>query len=277
MRALEWSKSYVFYAIAYGLSSLILPLGVQFLVNNLALSGIFFNTISFLVLISLGLVISQIIRHSQVILIEFLQREVFIKEMKRWNDFNNMKYSHYYFEVLNVLKSFSKSYASLIEMALVMVFGISTIIIFHPAFIVLAIIIVFTIHQIYSSSDLAIKSSILESNEKYKIYDKIASGDGINDENINLYLSSRDNHFYFTRRNSFKISLLAILVQIILLGLGCYLIFTNQLSVGQLVSAELIISGITVSLLKLPQTLESVYDYETSQYKIAGVMKGSHE
>jgi ABC-type bacteriocin/lantibiotic exporter with double-glycine peptidase domain len=56
--------------------------------------------------------------------------------------------------------------------------------------------------------------------------------------------------------------------------MGCYLIVNNQLSVGQLVSAELIISGIFVSLVKLPQTLESIYDYETSQYKISGAMKG---
>ncbi len=129
MRSLKSNKSYIFYSIAYGLSSLILPFGIQFLVNNLALSGIWLNTVSFLVLIGLGLVISQIVRHSQVILIEFLEREVFIEEMRKWKNFNNEKYAHYYFEVINVLKAFSKSYTSLIEIALVMTFGISTIII----------------------------------------------------------------------------------------------------------------------------------------------------
>ena len=276
MRTLRWNKIYILYSIFYGLSSLVLPLGIQFLVNNLALSGIWLNTVSFLILIGAGLVISQIIRHSQVILIEFLQREIFIQEMLKWKKFNNKEYSHYYFEVLNVLKAFSKSYTSLIEMTLVMAFGIATIIIFHPSFIILAIIIGFTVYQIYKSSENAIKNSILESNEKYHIYNEVVLGKGVSDESIDQYLGARDGHFSFTRRNSFKISLLTIFIQVILLGMGCYLIIKNQLSVGQLVSAELIISGIFVSLVKLPQTLESVYDYETSQYKIAGAMKGHH-
>jgi ABC-type protease/lipase transport system fused ATPase/permease subunit len=276
MRSLKSNKSYIFYSIAYGLSSLILPFGIQFLVNNLALSGIWLNTVSFLVLIGLGLVISQIVRHSQVILIEFLEREVFIEEMRKWKNFNNEKYAHYYFEVINVLKAFSKSYTSLIEIALVMTFGISTIIIFHPAFIILAFIIGLTVYQIYKSSEYAIKTSIQESNEKYHIYDQVVLGKGVSDEGIDKYLSARDVHFSFTRKNSFKISVLTIFIQVILLGIGCYLILNNQLSVGQLVSAELIISGIFVSLVKLPKTLESVYDYETSQYKIAGAMKGHH-
>ena len=143
-------------------------------------------------------------------------------------------------------------------------------------FIILAFIIGLTVYQIYKSSEYAIKTSIQESNEKYHIYDQVVLGKGVSDEGIDKYLSARDVHFSFTRKNSFKISVLTIFIQVILLGIGCYLILNNQLSVGQLVSAELIISGIFVSLVKLPKTLESVYDYETSQYKIAGAMKGHH-
>ncbi len=65
------------------------------------------------------------------------------------------------------------------------------------------------------------------------------------------------------------VSALTIFGQIFVLGIGCYLIQVNQLSVGQLVSAEIIISGIFMSFAKLPTTLESLYDFETSQYKIS--------
>ena len=112
MRSLKSNKSYIFYSIAYGLSSLILPFGIQFLVNNLALSGIWLNTVSFLVLIGLGLVISQIVRHSQVILIEFLEREVFIEGMRKWKNFNNEKYAQYLeAELFQQLSFFSKASA----------------------------------------------------------------------------------------------------------------------------------------------------------------------
>jgi ABC-type bacteriocin/lantibiotic exporter with double-glycine peptidase domain len=61
---------------------------------------------------------------------------------------------------------------------------------------------------------------------------------------------------------------LFILCQISLLGGGTWLVQSQQLSIGQLVSAEIILSGIMVSLNKLPTALEGLYDYETSIYKL---------
>ena len=110
--------------------------------------------------------------------------------------------------------------------------------------------------------------SIKESDEKYKLYDVVHSERQIQETDLQSFLEARDGHFSFVRRNSFIISALVVVVQTILLSVGCYLIKINQLSVGQLVSAEIIISGIFIPLSKLPLTLEAVYDYETSKYKI---------
>lgn len=274
IKVLRSHKPYVYYSLAYGLSTLIVPLGVQFLVNNLALSGLWLNISAFIIFIVIGLGISQVIKHSQVIIVESLQREIFCIETEQWKKFSQREYSHYYFEVMNLLKSFSKSYSNLIELALVIVFGLTTIVMFHPMFLPLAIIIVLTIIQIYKSSSPALSSSIKESDQKYKLYDIIHSGRGIEEKDLCNYLEARDGHFKFIRMNSFKISALVVIVQAILLALGCYLIKINQLSVGQLVSAEIIISGIFIPLSKLPLTLEAVYDYETSKYKISKALGG---
>jgi ABC-type protease/lipase transport system fused ATPase/permease subunit len=275
IKLLRSHRPYVYYSLAYGLSTLIVPLGVQFLVNNLALSGLWLNITAFIFFIVIGLIISQVIKHSQLIIVESLQREIFCIEMGHWKNFNRKQYSHYYFEVLNLLKSFSKSYSNLIELALVMIFGLSTIVVFHPMFIPIAILIIVTIAQIYKSSSTALVSSIKESDEKYKLYDIVHSDAQILETDLKGFLEARDTHFSFIRKNSFKISTLIVIVQAILLSVGCYLIKMNQLSVGQLVSAEIIISGIFIPLSKLPLTLEAVYDYETSKYKIAKAM-GSH-
>ena len=272
IRLLGFHKTYVYYSLAYGLSTLIVPLGVQFLVNNLALSGLWLNISAFIIFIVAGLIISQVIKHSQLIIVESLQRDIFRIEIEQWKTFNQKEYSHYYFEVLNLLKAFSKSYSSLIELALVMVFGLSTIVMFHPMFLPIVVIIILTIFQIYRSSFSALSSSIKESNEKYKIYDVIHSDEQIQEKDLVSFLEARDTHFDFVRRNSVKISALVVIVQAILLSVGCYLIKINQLSVGQLVSAEIIIAGIFVSLSRLPYILEAVYDYETSKYKIAKAM-----
>lgn len=272
IRLLRSHKLYVYYSLAYGLSTLIVPLGIQFLVNSLALSGLWLNISAFIILIVIGLTVSQVIKHSQLIIVESLQREIFCLEMEQWKKFDRKEYSHYYFEVLNLLKSFSKSYSNLIELALLIVFGLSTIILFHPLFLPIALITFAVIFQIYKSSASALVSSIKESDEKYRLFDIVHSENQIQNADLKMFLEARNTHFNFVRRNSFKISLLVILVQAVLLTVGCYLIKINELSVGQLVSAEIIISGIFIPLSKLPLTLEAVYDYETSKFKISKAM-----
>lgn len=206
-------------------------------------------------------------------MIETIQREIFVHELSRWKDFKKLDYSHYYFEVPNLLKSFSKAYSHLIELSLLLVFGLTTIVLFHPVFLIVPLIIALMIYILFRTFRPAIETSIVESNEKYQIFDDIAEGTPISNDHVYSYLKARDNHFYFTKMNAIKVSSITILCQMLLLGFGSYLIQIDQLSVGQLVSAEIIVAGIFISLMKLPQTLESVFDYETSQYKITKAIK----
>lgn len=276
LRNLKSHKLYVYYAFAYGLSTLILPLGIQYLVNNLALSGLWLNITAFIIFILIGLIVSQVIRHSQMIILESLQREIFCLESNQWKQLQKKEYSYYYFEVFNLLKSFSKSYSSIIELSLVMIFGLFTVILFHPIFITVAIIIVLTIYTIYKSLNSALPSSIAESDLKYKLYSIVKSENNLTDSDFHSFLKIRNTHFEYIRKNSFKVSVLSVFTQTFVIATGCYLVRVNQLSVGQLVSAEIIISGIFISLSKLPQTLESIYDYETSKYKIKKALGVQH-
>jgi putative ABC transport system ATP-binding protein len=275
-KALRYKKKYIVYSLFYGLSTLVVPLGAQFLVNNLALSGIWLNMISFIILIGVGLAVSQLLRHSQVVLIEFTQREIFVNEIQRWKVFDDSEKSQYYFEIMDSMKSFAKAYASVIEISLVILFGLATILIFHPAFIFLVLIIILSLYYFYKLTLPAVRTSIAESNQKYEMFESILEGQGVSEEHIDQYLEAKSGHFRYIRRISFVVGFLTIFCQVIFLSLGCYLIQISQLSIGQLVSSEIILSGITMSLVKLPQTLESFYDFETSQYKIDKAMKGRH-
>jgi hypothetical protein len=174
-----------------------------------------------------------------------------------------------------LLKSFSKSFTHMVELSLIVIFGLVSIMMFHPFFLIPAGIIIFTIYLMIRTSIPAIKTSINESNEKYEFYQEITEGHFFDPERLTGYLLARDNHFRFIRRNSFYVSLTVVGIQLLVLGIGCYLIKIDQLSVGQLVSAEIIISGILLSLTKMPLTLEAVYDFETSHYKIEKVFEGS--
>ena len=209
IKALPLTKRYLLYAIAYGLSTLILPFGVQFLVNRLALSGILVNLVIFFLFLFFGLIFTQIVRHTQVILTESLQRSIYAREAPRWSGFLKPEKTHYFFEVHNLLKTFAKSFTHLVELSLIVIFGLTSILMFHPFFIIPAGLIVFTIYILIRTSGPAIKTSIKESDEKYHFYHEIAEGHSFQSDQLVGYLTARDNHFKFIRRYSFYVSLTA--------------------------------------------------------------------
>jgi putative ABC transport system ATP-binding protein len=139
---------------------------------------------------------------------------------------------------------------------------------FHPAFLILAIITGLTLYQIRESTKPAIESSIEESNQKYELFRLAKTATNIGPTEINNYLANRHEKFRFISSNTIKIFILFVVGQLLLLGGGSWLIHINQLSIGQLVSAEIIFSGITVSLNKLPSALEALYEFETNIYKL---------
>jgi putative ABC transport system ATP-binding protein len=105
------------------------------------------------------------------------------------------------------------------------------------------------------------------------MFDLVLSNKNITENCLEKYLTTRDLHFNFIKSITLKISILNSICHVSLLGLGIYLIEVDQLSIGQLIAAEIILSGILQSVSKLPTTLESLYDFETSVFKLKKALK----
>lgn len=266
-------KPYYVYAILFGLSSLVVPLGAQFLVNNLALSGIWVNVLSFMVIFAIGLILSNALGYYLVILKEFLQRELFIFETSKWLPGIESRGQKYFLESIHLLKSFATVFTHFVEVGLILIFGLITIILFHPAFLFLPLFFLFTLFLISRTTKQAIKTSITESDAKYEMFDLVLSNKNITENCLEKYLTTRDLHFNFIKSITLKISILNSICHVSLLGLGIYLIEVDQLSIGQLIAAEIILSGILQSVAKLPSTLESLFDFETSVFKLKKALK----
>lgn len=265
---LALNRKYIFYSIIYGLSTLILPLAIQFLVNNLALAGIWVNIVVFMIIIGAGLCLSLVIKYCQVVLVEFLKRELFVMTAQDWKENIKEKYRPYFIEKFFLMKTFTKSYTILVETALITIFGLLMIVIFHPAFIILPILIFAVLYQVNQSTRPAIEASIKLSDEKYFLFDNALHNILPDTPSVENYLVARDKRFRFIRVNTIKFSILYIVCQLLLLGGGAWMIETAQLSIGQLVSAEIILSNILLSMVKVPEALEGMYDFETSIYKM---------
>src|SRR5690606_36082573 len=59
----------------------------------------------------------------------------------------------------------------------------------------------------------------------------------------------------------------------VLLGLGGWLVIERELSIGQLVAAELVVTAVVASLSKLSSKLETVYDLVAASSKVWKVLK----
>lgn len=261
-------RRYVLIAVLYGLSTLIIPLATQFLVNSLALSSLLANTVIFLLLLLIFLTLSQILRYGQLILIEYIQREIFVKEAGYWKGKIKKDKSHYMLEIQTLMKSFSQAFGQLVEFSLSMFFGFLVIIALHPAYIPLTLITALVIALVFRTWDKALATSVDESTEKYLLVETKFQEKEISENELVDFLSARNRHFSYIKRATILIGSTFVLSQLYLLGIGIVLIESNQLSVGQLVSAEIILTGIMVSFAKLPKTMEALYDFETSKIKL---------
>lgn len=277
IKRLGLSRKYFIYSALYGITTLIVPLAVQFLVNNLALSGLWLNIISFMAIIAAGLSLSLLLNYCQIILNEFLQRELFFVESRKWKRVEDTGKRKYYIEVFFAIKSYSKAFTIIVDVSLTAIFGLLMMITFHPGFLILAILIIGTLYQIRMSTRPAVETAIKESDEKYNLFRMVLRNEIPHNPDINAYLKARDDHFWFIKRNSIKLAFLYMLCQLGLIGGGTYLVQAEQLSVGELVSAEIILSGIMFSLTKLPSALEGIYDYETSIFKLKRARGELHE
>jgi hypothetical protein len=211
---------------------------------------------------------AQLLRYGQLILLEFIQRELFVSKAEKWAGKIKREKSHYMLEIQTITKNFSLAYGQLVELGLAVLFGFFVIIIFHPIMLVLPCITGAAFWWIFKTWTSAVGTSVEESNVKYKLVDMKFQEKLLEDSDLAVFLKARDAHFSFIKRATVTVSVAFVLSHLFLLGSGILLIEFSQLSIGQLVSAEIILTGIMVSVTKLPKTMEALYDIETSEIKI---------
>jgi ABC-type bacteriocin/lantibiotic exporter with double-glycine peptidase domain len=83
------------------------------------------------------------------------------------------------------------------------------------------------------------------------------------------YLRARRSHFLILIRQIVMVLILQVIATTTLLGLGGFLVLNEQLTVGQLVAAELIVAMIVASFAKLGKHLEGWYDLLASIDKLS--------
>jgi ABC-type bacteriocin/lantibiotic exporter with double-glycine peptidase domain len=88
------------------------------------------------------------------------------------------------------------------------------------------------------------------------------------DELSDRYISARKRHFSIIWRQTLFALLLEAVASTVLLGLGGWLVINRQLTLGQLVASELIVTLVLVALSKIGKYVEIFYDLQATLDKL---------
>jgi ABC-type bacteriocin/lantibiotic exporter with double-glycine peptidase domain len=287
------------YQVAVGILSLTIPIGVQAVVNTIAFTQLMQPVIFISLAVLTGQIMGAVLRVIQVIMVEKLQRRLFsyigmelafrLPRMSRQVETRLPEMVNRFFDIVTVQKSVSSLIMEGFSLFLQMIIGLLLLAFYHPILLafdfVLVVCILFILFVLGRG---AVKTSVKESKEKYRVaawLEEISSKrvtfssksarffalERANDF-VGEYLTAREFHFKIVLRQVVGFLSLQAFANTALLFIGVWLITKNQLSIGQLVAAEIVVSTVLYSMARFQKHLESYYDLLAALDKISAVM-----
>ncbi|MFO0676567.1 MAG: ABC transporter ATP-binding protein [Polyangiaceae bacterium] len=291
----------VVYAVAIGLVSLAVPVAAQALVSNVAFTALLQPLVVLSALVLVGLVAAGILRALQYRVVETLQQRFMVRftreavlrlahadvtdfEARGGRDLVNR-----FFDFPLVQKAAA---TLLIDgLSVVLQGGVSLVLLafYHPALLAFDVVLLGLIAFIlFGLGRDGVVTAVKESKSKYATaawLESMAASirtfkgpDGAHfavakaDTLARDYVLARKKHFGIVFRQIVASYTLQAVATAALLGLGGYLVIQGQLTLGQLVAAELIVTGVLTSVAKFGKYLESYYDLAASIDKVGAVV-----
>jgi len=287
----EWSDIWIVMVFAFivGLLTLATPIAVEALVNTVAF-GRFVQPIFVLALILLTfLSFSAALRGLQTYVVELVQRRLFARvagdlafrlpraQTEATDGVYLPELTNRFFDIVTVQKVAASLLLDGIGLILSAVIGMAVLAFYHPWLlgfdVVMMALIAFIIFVLGRG---AVASAIKESKNKYYMAAwlediarcpttfRTSGGTDLalerTDRLVHEYLEARKKHFRILMRQIlFALGLQAV-ASTALLGIGGWLVVDGQLTLGQLVAAELIVTVIVRAFAKIGKHMESFYD-----------------
>lgn len=285
------------YALVIGLFTLTTPLAVQAVVNTITFGTVLQPLIVLTLVLGVGLSVSGVLRVFQSYVVEFIQRRMFVVTVTDLShrlprvhvSAHEARYTpelvNRFFDIVTVQKAASSLLLDALGLVLQTVIGLIVLAFYHPMLLAFDILLVTAMaFVILVLGKKAIKTSLEESNNKYAVASwletlvrnassfKSRQGNEVAATRANTlalsYLEARGDHYKIVLRQLIGVILIQALFSAALLGLGGYLVLKGQLTIGQLVAAELIVTSIVANLVKFGKHFETFYDLSAGVYKI---------
>ena len=270
-------RAMLIFATASSFLVLSIPFLIQTLIQQYTLLVFQQSTIFLVFSIGLFLVGITVMRVLQMHLSEYLQRRLFLKAIEDTKNYASKSHEskksiskkklNYIFESVSLQKSiiplFFDGFTFLLQSALVMIL----ISIYHPFFVIYCVGLVSAFYWVtIVMGKKTLYLAILESNKKYQLIEELQASSLERPGDINVeaevleYFNLREQKYANYMRQSIGLFIIKILAATLLLIVGGVLVFQNQMTIGQLIASELIVTSLLISLFKFSNILDYYYD-----------------
>lgn len=288
------------YSIAIGIFTLIIPISAQSLVNIVSYGAIVQPVVVLAIIIFILLTASSIFRIMLVIIVEVIQQKIFTLialniakhlthiSMSAYCKIQGTGLTNYFFEIITIQKAIAKLILYSIEMVMLILLSMTLLAFYHPILFAFdCILIVALLITFYFPFKRSVLSAVDESTAKHKVaawLDEISFYPTLfrfqqtdsfalseTDKHILSYLKYRYAHFKNILFHHIGANIIYVLSTTSLLVIGGYLVIKQQLTLGQLVATEILLSLIVSNLIKLSSHFENLYDLIAASNKIGTI------
>ncbi|WP_033920483.1 ABC transporter transmembrane domain-containing protein [Sphingomonas sp. 37zxx] len=283
----------IVYGIAISLLSLATPISVQLLINSVANTALPAPLFTLAGILFLLLTIAGVLSALRIHLMAVFERRLFARmvaeitlravhaqnpffaDARRGDLFNR------YFDLITVQKAVPSLLIGGFTIVLQGAVGLIVTSFYHPFFLAFNGVLVFTlfvIWQVWASG--AVRSAVGMSHAKHQTahwLESVGGSNGFYKSSRHLdfamdrseamtatYVNAHRRHFRYTFAQTLCLLFTYAFASATLLALGGWLIIQGELSIGQLVAAELILSGVFYGIAQFGTYLESLYDLAAS-------------
>ncbi|NNE01063.1 MAG: ATP-binding cassette domain-containing protein, partial [Pirellulaceae bacterium] len=287
----------VLFAFVAGILTLATPLAVESLVNVVSW-GTYVQpliVLGLILLICLG--IAGVLRVLQTVVVELIQRRQFVRIVSdlshRFPRANQDALSGKYprelanrvFDIMTIQKSTAVLLLDGVSVVLTTVLGLVLLAFYHPFLLGFDIVLLMSMISItWILGGGGIRTAIEESKTKYKVahwlQDVIASptafktggGESLAIQRANVltaeYITARRRQFRVVLRQVAFAITLQVIASTAVLALGGWLVIDRQLTLGQLVASELVVTVVVGAFAKAGKSLEKFYDLMAGMDKV---------
>jgi ABC-type bacteriocin/lantibiotic exporter with double-glycine peptidase domain len=296
---LEWGDVFTLlaFALGVGLLSLVAPAAIEALVNTVAFGILLWPVFVLALVMFTLLLVSAVLRAMQTYVAECLQRRLFVRTALGFADrlartgiasfdgADRADVVNRFFEVSSGQKSVATLLVEGVGIIMMTLVGLIVLAFYHPYLLTFALVMAgAVVFMLVVLGIGGVRTSIAESYAKFDVaawLEEVArcphtfrSGEGAllalerADQLSDHYITARKRHFSVIWRQTLFALLLEAVGCTVLLGLGGWLVINRQLTLGQLVASELIVTLVLVALSKIGKYVEIFYDLQATLDKL---------